>query len=151
MASIPLGVLITRPGVDQLGTLDKQNLQVDGHNVEVSLFELDGSGLASLQLGLWDFRILAIDGTGLTSLPLGLRARDMLGDGPTVVPLQTPVVGMSGEVANSPLGRRLKQGGWTIEGYGAASVMGTSTQLPIHLEYLPIPYGETLGGVPYTP
>ena len=150
LASLPLGVVLTQPAVNLLGQPRARTVRVNGEPVQLSLLELDGNGLMSIPLGLRKFPILAIDGSGFASLPLGLKATDMLGLGDTMIPMVGHgLASLPYGVKNSPVGTKLRDGGWTVQGFGAASALGSSTALPIQYEYEPAYFGAALGAVPY--
>ncbi|MEN0060770.1 MAG: S8 family serine peptidase [Myxococcota bacterium] len=144
LASIPLGLVLTPKTLDDLDTsVETVTLGVSQDEVPVMLASLDGSGLASIPLGITldrfdlaflDAVYLNSNGSGLASIPLGFRVQDATGDG-ALVKLDKPAV-----MAGTHLGAQLAEGGWRVEGYGAASVLGSSTTLGI--EPAPAPHND---------
>ncbi|MEM6930440.1 MAG: S8 family serine peptidase, partial [Myxococcota bacterium] len=132
LASIPLGLVMSKPVIEDLGDPTTGTLGVSGEQIPVTLLNLDGSGLKSIPLGFTmdpdadedPPQVVFIDGSGLKSIPLGVTPEDVHGDGDPV-PLDDPGEVLSG----TALGSVLADGGWTIEGYGAATVLGSSTEL----------------------
>ncbi|MEN0065705.1 MAG: S8 family serine peptidase [Myxococcota bacterium] len=132
LTSIPLGVVMTRPSIDDLGNTTQQTLDVGGQDVAVTVLNLDGNGLRSLPLGLTldpiddTITYAFLDGTGLLSIPLGVKPGDGFGDG-IPSPLDDPDPVLSG----TALGQKLADGGWTVAGYGGATLIGSSETLGI--------------------
>ncbi|MEN0064809.1 MAG: S8 family serine peptidase [Myxococcota bacterium] len=127
LVSIPLGLVMSPPMVDQLGTIEPGTVTASGHELPVQMVHLDGSGLRSLPLGFLDVRIVTLDGVGLASLPLGVRALVAHGDGPSVLPVDQLV----GSAAKTTLAEHLCNGGFSLQGYGAASILSSSSEVAI--------------------
>lgn len=133
LASIPLGMVLSRPEFQQFGPGHSTLLRASGVDLTAELRTLDGSGLASIPLGIRNLRILTIDavsmvsnGSGLASLPLGLRPTDLLGDGSKVARLDQP-----GVLRGTALGDQIAEGGWSLSGYGVVTVLSSSSRLAI--------------------
>ncbi|MEN0068135.1 MAG: hypothetical protein AAGA48_38780 [Myxococcota bacterium] len=127
LKSIPLGVVLTPRAAQNLGTLSQQTVDANGSSVQVTVLDLGGSGLQSIPLGITvpRFTFAFLDGSGLKSIPLGFKPTDAAGDG-KLVPLDKPAT-----MAGANLAAQLGAGGWRVDGYDAASFLGSSTELGI--------------------
>ena len=124
LASLPIGVVITRAGMDSISATSTVTLEVDGVTEDVTYLTIDGAGLASLPIGFRSLSIIELEGTGLASLPIGVRPKDMYVMGATgeAIPLDgtaTP----TGEA----FALQLDSGGWNHYGIaGASALMGSA-------------------------
>ncbi|MBX2800076.1 MAG: S8 family serine peptidase [Myxococcales bacterium] len=143
LASIPLGLMLTRRAANALANSESRTLSLsNGGQLETSLLTFDGSGLASIPLGLQPFRLLAMNGSGLASIPLGHTPQHPA----TPISLRNP--SLPGGLQNTPLGNRLLDGGWRVDGYGAASAIGSSATLGIAPNAVPWLDGAGMGETP---
>lgn len=133
LASIPLGIAMSPSLLQRMGTVRDHTIVASGHDVHMKLVDLDGSGLASIPLGFTKLRLVnfqangLFDGSGLASLPLDFKAFDAYGNGDKLLRLDRPMAG----VTDSAVAAQLAEGGWSTNGYGAASILGSSSTLAI--------------------
>ena len=150
LGGTPLGIIVPRA---TFGTADASiDVDLDGTGlggtplgiVTIPRFDFDGTGLGGTPLGS---RIIILGG-GLGGTPLGIRPPGILGGGGLGgTPLgfyDSPLLTLDGRpvllgtdwtcgtgLGGTALGTILDRGGWTVDGYGGASALVGSGDVPV--------------------
>lgn len=128
LASLPLGLMITPTLMNKMGTSQSLTLTTGSTDLQVELLSLDGSGLASIPLGLRRLDLVAIDQNNA----LGVTAGSMHGEGDFAVSLGgSGLASLPLGFSSTPVGGQLRNGGWTVDGYAAGSALASSSTLAI--------------------
>lgn len=136
LASIPLGITMTRPMLSQLGHASTLGAHLEQQAVTLDVLNLDGSGLASIPLGLQSFRLITLpangslmDGSGLASIPLGFNPRTLTQNNGQFLGLDQS--GSELYQSRTITGMFLAGGGWENQGYGGAQILASSSEVAI--------------------
>jgi Subtilase family len=131
LASLPIGLILTRLAMEGSAEMSSVTVTVGKDKGTFTVLDLEGTGLASLPIGFRSVSIVALGGTGLASLPIGFKPRDMqVGADVGLVVAPDGMWNGGGE-----LKKKMEAGGWTSDGYGAASAVVGSGAIAIGSDF----------------